>query len=654
MLCPVCGSYATDEEIVCPACGKLLERERSEDEALLNFRQGRHLRDEQVEPPRPETPGSSGASRSFEDTRPPENPQSTAAFYGQQEVLSDTGRIFGEDTELVLATQSANRPVVMRQRTRTSRVQRHASHRRMVNWAYVIIAVILAVVIAFGGFIVMLKATDDGARCVAKTGIFGFEPTAEAMWEVGEEYLTVSGDVELAIEYFVKAREMDGEDNPNKAGLLLLGDAYERWGDVAKAEEVYTYVYTEVEKNTPEAYDSLVRILLDQGRKAEAALLLETAYQNTQQARYRTQRKDVLPHLPYASVIAGYYTEKKTVELLHEDDCAIYYTTDLYAELPLGGTLYTGPLELGEGEHRIRAVAVEGDLNSEQCLVSDEMQAVYQIYMPTPLQPDCNLAPNTYEKRRTVKLWPGKLSDEELEKNPGYAATLKDPVAQDITIYYTIDGSRPDADSPIFDGEAITLPAGRVTLRAVSVNGYDKEGNMLEVTYKFNIKPALKAMYSTADTIGTLKLGTTTREEFQGKYGKASSVETTWIFGVDGDCEKHVYPWGYAAFMKSKTGFVLADLYFTDNTFSGPRSTGIGSTETQVTEQFKDFGQVVGATGRKRGLYQDESKRGVIYIAESGEKTIVYRVDTESHIWQLTYSLNAAGRVTSIRWQYEP
>ena len=36
MLCPVCGTYATDDEIVCQRCGKLLERAHSEDEELLN------------------------------------------------------------------------------------------------------------------------------------------------------------------------------------------------------------------------------------------------------------------------------------------------------------------------------------------------------------------------------------------------------------------------------------------------------------------------------------------------------------------------------------------------------------------------------------------------------------------------------------------
>ena len=60
----------------------------------------------------------------------------------------------------------------------------------------------------------------------------------------------------------------------------------------------------------------------------------------------------------------------------------------------------------------------------------------------------------------------------------------------DITIYYTIDGSIPDEDSPVWDGEtAIQLPGGYVTLRATAVNGYGKASNTLEVLYKIEQKP---------------------------------------------------------------------------------------------------------------------------------------------------------------------
>ena len=93
MLCPDCKTYAAENDIVCPRCGKLLDRQPSEEEELMSFRQGRHLRRVQSElPPPPAAPGSTGASRSFEDTRPRETAEDTGAVYARRENLASTGR----------------------------------------------------------------------------------------------------------------------------------------------------------------------------------------------------------------------------------------------------------------------------------------------------------------------------------------------------------------------------------------------------------------------------------------------------------------------------------------------------------------------------------------------------------------------------------
>ena len=306
---------------------------------------------------------------------------------------------------------------------------------------------------------------------------------------------------------------------------------------------------------------------------------------------------------------------------------------------------------MSEGEHQLRAVAVNGDL------VSDIMVATYQIYLPTPLQPDSNLAPNTYSGKRKVSLRPGTLSDEDLEKNPGYAATLDDPVAQTITIYYTIDGSQPDQDSPIWDGTPFQMGSfgGYQVLKAVSVNGYGKQGNTLERTYKFDTKPGYRKVFSVEDTIENFKLGTTTREDFRAKYGEGQGPEMITLNNVDGQCEKYTFDWGYASFMKIKSGWVLADLYFTQNQYDGPRGTKIGTTADKITDQYKDFGQVVGSTGIKRGLYyENEDKQGVISILENGEKVIYYRIGTaDGHVWQLEYHIGKDDACSAIRWFFE-
>ena len=653
MLCPDCNTYAEENDIVCPRCGKLLDRQASEEEELMSFRQGRHLRRAQSElPPPPVTPGSTGASRSFEDIRPRESAEATGAVYTRRETLASTGRYYGLDDGMIdnapLAYGVSNTPTIMAQPQRNSRTRRRIRMKRLVNWAYVLIAcVVLLLALAIGAYF-FLTRTPTGQVIMAR---MGEDATSAAMWQVGQEYLH-TGDIDRAIEYFLIARQKDAEaKEPNVTGLLQLGSAYEADDRLLEAEEVYTHIYTDIVPSAPEAYRAQVRVLLAQGRDADAAALLQQAYRQTGVATFRNQRLEILPEVPKTSVTPGYYNAAQRIELLQGQECEIWYTLDKFAVLPQDGILYEDVLELSEGEHALRAVAVNGDL------VSDVMIANYQIYLPTPLQPDCNLAPNTYPSKRKVTLKPGKLSDEDLEKNPGYAATLSDPVAQTITIYYTVDGSQPDQDSPIWDGTPIQLGiyGGYQTIKAVSVNGYGKQGNTLSVKYKFDTNPGYRKVLSADDVIGDLKLGVTTREAFRTKYGEGKGPEMVQLNTVEGECEKYTFDWGYAAFMKIKSGWVLADIMFTDNTFTGPRNTKIGMAENKITELYKDFGQPVGATGIKRGLYYvGEDEQGAISILPTGEKTVFYRTGTaDGHVWQLEYSIGKDGKCHAIRWFFE-
>ena len=653
MLCPDCNTYAAENDIVCPRCGKLLDRQPSEEEELMSFRQGRHLRKVQSElPPPPAAPGSTGASRSFEDTRPRETAEDTGAVYARRETLASTGRFYGLDDGMIdnapLSYGVSDTPTIMAQSQRNSRTKRRIRMKRLVNWAYVLIGcIVLVIALAIGAYLFLTK-TPSGQVIMAR---LGEDATSAAMWQVGQEFLH-TGDIDRAIEYFLVARQKDEEaKEPNVTGLLMLGSAYEADDRLTEAEEVYAYIYTEIVPSAPEAYRAQVRVLLAQGRDADAAVLLSEAYRQTGVAAFRTQRLEILPEVPETSVTPGYYNAAQSIELLQGQDCEIWYTLDKFATLPEDGILYEGVLELSEGEHSLRAVAVNGDL------VSDAMVANYQIYLPTPLQPDCNLAPNTYPSKRKVTLKPGKLSDEDLVKNPGYAKTLEDPVAQTITIYYTIDGSQPDQDSPVWDGTPIQLGiyGGYQVIKAVSVNGYGKQGNTLSVKYKFETSPGYRKTLSVTDVIGDLKLGATSREAFHAKYGTGAGLEMVILNTVEGECEKYTYDWGYASFMKIKSGWVLADILFTDNTFEGPRNTKIGMAENKITALFKDFGQPVGATGIKRGLYYEgEDEQGAISILPTGERTIYYRTGTaEGHVWQLEYAISSSDKCTSIRWFFE-
>ncbi|MCH5287125.1 MAG: chitobiase/beta-hexosaminidase C-terminal domain-containing protein [Christensenellaceae bacterium] len=648
MLCPKCGSYATGEDILCPQCGALLTDNEEQESGVRSIRQGRSGSRSAPSTGKPQPQNRLGASRTYVDASARLGSTTNIPLWADPEIYDQNGERMSTGKVRPVHEMGASTVVGGRlpDGSRAGR-RRHQVQQGGINWAHMAIVLTVLVIGAIVGVALYLTQTADGQVIMAR---LGREADAAALWQVGGERLD-TGDLNGAIEYFLMAREKDGTENINVTGLLNLGSAYEANGQIDEAEELYTEIYTDIVPSAPEAYRNVVRIMLAQGRDAEAAELLKLAYQTTGQDSFRQQRVELLPSAPRVDVVAAYYNQKKTLTLTSEQGYDIYYTFDPEAVLPEEGKLYTAPIDLEEGEWPLRAVAVS------ETMVSDPLSATYQIYMPTPLQPNVHLAPGTYQKAQNVRLSPGSLTKEQLADNPGYASTLDDPVAQTITIYYTIDGSIPDQDSPIYDGTPVYIATRRATIRAVSVNGYNKASNTKEVGYVLKSCPWPKDPFRMADAIGGLTLNITTREEFFAKYGQSESVEDATLGNVTNECQRHIYPWGYATMMRLRSGgWVLGEVYFTTEDIAGPRGTGIGSTEADVVSKFQDMGQIVSPSGN-RGLYEDQnsSDKGKIYVQEDGGKLIQYVTDTaDGNLWYLNYWLDRAGLVTAIQWYYQP
>ena len=278
-------------------------------------------------------------------------------------------------------------------------------------------------------------------------------------------------------------------------------------------------------------------------------------------------------------------------------------------------------------------MAVNGEL------VSDELRGTYKIIMPSPQTPRATLAPNTYKTRQRVRLKPGKDNEND----------------SDIVIYYTVDGSSPDADSPISTGEAIQLPSGWVTLKAVAVNRYNKVSNTLEIKYKIEAKPFPLSAWDMTEPITGLNLYQTAMMDFQKEYGEGTLAEEYASAEFDSDCRRYEYPWGYAVMNRTRSGWVLVELYLTNSgTFKLPRGTNIGDSESFVVGKFRDMGQVESASGN-RGLYDVGDGTGKIWLQEDGTKIIRYRCTTSDGRWQqLDYLVSKAGTVYAVDWKYEP
>ena len=322
------------------------------------------------------------------------------------------------------------------------------------------------------------------------------------------------------------------------------------------------------------------------------------------------------PAPPEANPVPAYYEERQEISLYSNQGFDIYYTFDPEAELPSGGVLFSDPILIDEGTFTLRAVCMDGDL------VSDEMKSVYQVTLPKPKMPQATLAPNTYKTRQTVRLKPGRdnINDD------------------DIVIYYTIDGSDPDFESPIYRGEPIVLPTGWVTLKAIAVNGYGKASGMLVVKYKIEANPKPKAAFTDEDMPEGIRPGTTGEAEFCLAYGDGQPADMPETDEYGTECRRYDYPWGYAVmnYNAKKDEWIVAEISYTENgVFVGLRGTRIGDTEEWICDQFKDAGQVPNDRG-DRGLYENDIGNGKIRQEDDG-RVIRYRYTAEGHQLQLEY-----------------
>ena len=642
MLCPRCGYYSDREDTVCPECGEILTfASGAPSEGAEMIRQGKRAREaiharaskESQEIKRKRRSGASHAtvempavqdSRVREDSAvypvsdaPETDEEGDIGFERRRRTVYDENAAREEEAELYSARMESNRRQKM----------------RMINWIKIaLIAVVALVLVVVGGWL-FLNKTEAGQKIMAR---IGRDATSAALWAVGEERMN-SGDIDGAIADFEKAKLQDEADGVvDVDGLLMLGSAYESAGNQEAAAALYEQIYTETPSRT-EAYVNHIRILQSTGDSkdlAKAGELMKLAYKNTGDTSFQTQRRDLLPAPPEVDLTAGYYETKKYIAITSYQGYDVYYTFDENAELPSGGTLYTDRVFLDEGIHTLRAVAVKDDL------VSDELKGVYKIIMPSPQTPQCNLAPGAYKTRQRVKLKPGQdnLNDD------------------DIVIYYTVDGSNPDADCPIYNGEPVQLPSGHtVVLKAVAVNKYNKVSNMLERRYKIEAKPYPQTAWELTETIEGLELNRTSMIDFQTAYGEGSQETLDNYEGFEGECRKLTYDWGYAVMTLAKRSWVLVELYFTDPTvFRAPRETGVGSPADFVVGKFKDLGQVESTSGN-RGLYAlDNGSDGKIWLQADGSKIIRYRIRNEGHWYQLDYFVSQNGTVKAVDWKYIP
>lgn len=507
------------------------------------------------------------------------------------------------------------------------------SHKRLLHVLIVILLLTLFVVSA-GGY--MLFKTENGQQLMAQWG-----------WSIArtDAYVTLGKEL-LDQAYYTRALNtlqiaVDREPQ-NVDALILMAQAYTELGRIDEAKTIYESLINEIAPAHPSAYRNLIKIYQDEGFNAEALALMKKAAENaTSTQEFDVMLREYTPTAPMFSVAAGRYTSEIDVTISVPENETVYYTTD-GTDPSESGMIYTAgtKLHVSEGKMTIKAIGF-----TENGTPSVQISADYTVIIPTPAAPQANKQSGKYTKAPLVSLRPGTETD----KN----------AAKIVAIYYTLDGRQATTESTLYT-DPIQLPAGKTTLRAISVAENGKVSYEMNLT--FDVEGNLKKMFTSDDTFKNLTLYKTTYNTFTKSWGTPTSYEVLpedeW-YSADMESYEAVYDWGTARFCVKKAGSapVLYALDTTSTKMTAPRTTKVGMSGSDVIAKFRDLGQAALNETGDRLLYNWNSANQQFGTYRSqGDGTFVIHyydpVDDKATIFvELSYYLDTEGNVERIVWQ---
>jgi tetratricopeptide (TPR) repeat protein len=178
---------------------------------------------------------------------------------------------------------------------------------------------------------------------------------------------------------------------------------------------------------------------------------------------------------PGVSHCSGSYTTSIEVKLFNQSGNEIHYTLD--GTVPNAkDSLYTQPIKMEKGTTQLKAVSVSAD-----GLVSDVLECEYTISYAVPEKPIVRPGSGSYEDEQMIII-------DNFVNDGSYTA------------HYTLDGSVPTKDSPIYTGP-IDMPGGN---NVFSVIFLSKDGITSDIVKRnYNLK--LSARYTFDDALEILK-----------------------------------------------------------------------------------------------------------------------------------------------------
>ena len=287
----------------------------------------------------------------------------------------------------------------------------------------VIVAVVAIVALAFFTINMVLKKAQNNFAYYNNTGI---------------EYVQ-NGKYAEAVPYLEKAltfSESDGKVNLR----FSLYDCYVATDNTEKAVSML-YNILGVDEYNLEAIVYLENYYENAG-VTDALVELYNKYKDTAAA---TAVQKYYVEAPKISLEGGKYTSTLEVQITSDYDFDIYYTTD-GSEPTTGSTLYTGKIEIDDGNTTLKCIAVNG-----YNIASEVVTAEYEVEYKQPDEPTISPRSGSYETEQLIVI--GNIP-------AGGKA------------YYTLDNTTPTDKSTEYTGP-FDMPVGNNVLSVVT---YDKKG----------------------------------------------------------------------------------------------------------------------------------------------------------------------------------
>lgn len=236
-----------------------------------------------------------------------------------------------------------------------------------------------------------------------------------------------------------------------------------------KAENVFLTVIDQQDDNA-DLYAACFQFYLDTDQALKIPGLLDDAKDSVQNqlAEYDIDKPQ------YSLDDKKTYDDVQQVTLAAKKGMTIYYTTD-GTDPTFDSDKYKEPIQLGEGETIVRAIAV-----NKKGIPSSTAEKIYEVVFPIEEAPAISPSTGQYESSRSIEII----------------------VPDGYTAYYTMNGKDPTTSSKKYTGP-IKMPEGETLFKAILVNSEGRSSGVTTRNYVLDLSSTKESTSGSGTSTGT-------------------------------------------------------------------------------------------------------------------------------------------------------